>query len=1083
MDRVDISLEAPMSFRFAVLLLVLSTSFPSVLLGQLTSATLTGRVTDSSGSVIPNALVTATDSTTGVITHAETDGQGDYALTGLAPDTYRLIFSKDGFKSYGQNGLIVTVGQRATVNAVLLVGAVSQSVIVEAASDMINLQSPTVSTSIDNKMTQQLPLNGRNVLQLMQLAPDVGPTSSSGYQQNASRPDQANNYAGASGGRGASTSYYLDGALNEDVLTQIANVFPNPDAIQEFSFDTSVYSAKFAGRGGGVMNAVTRGGTNQFHGQLFEFIRNGDLNGRNYFSPVQDGLKRNQFGGTFGGPIRKDKTFAFFSYQGTRIRQNPINSAIVWTAAERNGDFSSDSQQLINPSTGQPFPGNQIPTKLFDPIAAKVLALVPIGAPGTGIVQYLSRLVQNDNQFVVRVDENINQNLRMYASYIYDGLQQPSTSTQGNLLTAVENKNWLSQFAVVNTTYIFNPNLTTTFVASMSRRAGSWTSPPGFTGWTGLGANIPNMVSPGQTSFFLTINNYFSKFWDGVYALPATEGGVGNQWTWVKGAHTLEFGGDILQSKVVKSQDYHGEGNFIFSNALSGDNGLDFLLGKPSTFSQQASFYIVPSRTLPALYFVDTWKAKPRLTFTLGVRWNPFVPVFDSAYHEEAIFSPAAYAAGIHSFQYPTLAPGLLLAGDPGVPSRVVDSNYHLFDPRVGFALDVFGNGRTSLRGGFGMYQDQMTANTINPNFSPFNTNVTFTNPASMENPYQGHVNPFPLPPGPAPKNTPFQIPMAANPMTLGMKAPTIEQWNLTLEQQVLHGSIMRFAYEGQASDHLFGSVEGNAAIYNPAKTQQQNVANYDIRRPMGASFQGLALGQNVGVANFESLTVSLQKQTAHGLSFLMGYRWSKCMDESEEAFFDANAYSTPNPSHDYGPCTFNVTNQVKGSFVWDLPSTHLGWAFANSVLSSWQINGILNLHSGEPFSVLSGVDNSTSGIGLDRADLIGNPHLPGGRSHAQKANEFFNTAAFAKNAVGTFGNTGRDFLVGPGYSAVDLSIARTFKLPFETHFLQFRAESFNLANRVNFSNPTATVTSKANGTISKASDPRILQFALKYSF
>jgi hypothetical protein len=378
-----------------------------------------------------------------------------------------------------------------------------------------------------------------------------------------------------------------------------------------------------------------------------------------------------------------------------------------------------------------------------------------------------------------------------------------------------------------------------------------------------------------------------------------------------------------------------------------------------------------------------------------------------------------------------------------------------------------------------------MTANTINPNFSPFNTNVTFTNPASLENPYQGHVDPFPLPAGPAPTDTPFQIPEAANPFTLGMKAPTIEQWNLTLEQQLLRNSVMRLAYEGQSADHLFGSVEGNAAVYNPVETQQQNVANYNIRRPMGTSYQGLALGRNVGVANFESLTVSLQKQAAHGLTFLTGYRWSRCMDESEEGFFDTDAYSTPNPSNDYGPCTFNVTNQFKGSVVWDLPSTHFGWAFTNEVLSNWQVNGILTLRSGEPFSVLSGVDNSTSGIGLDRADLIGNPHLPSGRSHAATAKEYFNTAAFAENALGTYGDTRRDFIVGPGYEDLDFAVARTFKLPIgpEVQSLQFRAESFNLANRVNFANPTATVSSKADGRITTATDPRILQFALKYSF
>ncbi|MHB8302298.1 MAG: TonB-dependent receptor [Acidobacteriaceae bacterium] len=902
-----------MNYRIGVLLLILSSISPSIVYGQLTSATVSGTVTDSAGASIPGAMVTATDDMTGAVSHAETNAQGSYVVTGLAPDTYRLVFSKDGFSSYQQYGLTITVSQRATVNAVLHVGSVSQSVTVKAASAMLNFQSPTISTTIDTKMTVQLPLNGRDVLQLMQLAPDVGPTAVVSYQQNASRPDQANNFVGASGGRGDSTSYYLDGALNEDALTQIANVYPDPDAIQEFSFATSTFSAKFSGRGGGVMNAVTRGGTNQLHGVLFEFVRNSALNGRTYFSPVQDNLVRNQFGGTLGGPFRKDKIFGFFSYQGTRITQNPINSAIVLTAAQRAGDFSADKKQLVDPSTRKPFPGNQVPTTRFDPIAKKVLAIVPVGAPSTGIVQYLSRFVQNDDQFVARGDEVINQNLRIYASYIHDGLQEPSTSIPGNLLTATTNSTWLSQFGVVNTTYIFSPSLTTTFVTSFSRRSNLSTSPPGFTDWTGFGAKIPDLAPPGRSSFNLLVKNYFSKDWAGSYAIPATEGGVGNQWTWVRSNHTLEFGGDILRSKVVKNQDHLGDGYPVFSNQLSGDNALDFLLGKPSTFTQIASVYIVPTRTLPALYFIDTWKATPRSTLTLGVRWNPFVPVFESAYHEEAIFSPSAYAANIHSSRYPTLPKGLLLAGDPGVPSRVIDSDYYLFDPRVGFALDIFGNGMTSLRGGLGVYQDQMTANTINPNFSPFNTNVLFTNPASIDNPYQGQIDPFPLPRGPAPQNTPFQIPEQANPFTRGMKPPTIQQWNLTLEQQVFHSSVFRIAYEGGASYHLFGSVEGNAAVYNPQKTLQQNLANYNIRRPMGANFQGLALGRDVGRANFNALVVSMQKQTTHGVTFLTGYRWSRCMDESEESFFDRDAYSTPDPSHDYGPCSFNVKNQVKG--------------------------------------------------------------------------------------------------------------------------------------------------------------------------
>lgn len=1072
----------------SVLLLTLST-LPS--LAQLTSATISGRVADASQSAIPGVTVTAVDVANGTTVRGKTDGQGAYVLTALLPDTYRLTFRKDGFQSSVHEGLVITVGQRATVDAVLEVGEVSQSVTVMAESAAVNLQSPTVSTTIDTKMTQELPLNGRNVLQLAQLAPDAGPTSPGPYNQGASRPDLSNAYVGASGGRGDSTAFYLDGALNEDVLTQIPNVFPNPDAIQEFSFDTSVFSAKFAGLGGGVMNAVTRGGTNQIHGVLFEFLRNSALNGRNYFAAAQDGLKRNQFGGTIGGPIRRDKIFGFFSYQGTTVRQNPTSSATVLTAAERAGDFSADTKQLVNPTTGVPYAGNKIDPTTFDPIANKILALLPVGAPGTGQIFYAAPLVENDKQFVGRLDDNVTQNLHLYASYLYDALSEPAKTVADNLLTASNSSGtgtdqyWQSQFAVLNTTYTFSPRLTTTLVASMSRRTNLAKSAPGFPGWSDLGVQIPNLVAPGYSSLSLTIGNYFSAAWDGVYQIPATEGGPASQWTWVKGRHTLEFGGDILWSKVIKNQDYQGDGAFTFSNALSGDNALDFLLGKPSSFVQEANYYEAPTRRLPAAYFVDTWQASQRLVLTLGVRWNPFVPVFDSTYHQAGVFSPVAYANNIHSAAYPTLPPGLLVAGDPGAPSRGIDSNYHLFDPRIGLAYDVFGNGRTSLRAGYGMYQDQMTANMINLNYSPFNVSVSFTNPASTENPYQGQVNPFPVV-KPTPASTPFQIPEAAGPFVLGMKAPTIQQWNLTVEQQMLYSMLFRVAYEGSSADHLFGAVEGNAAVYNPALTQKQNVANYNARRPMGRYYQGLSLNEDVGTANYNALIFSAQRQAARGLTILTGYRWSKCMSEADPGGFNSDVYATPNPHDDRSRCSFDVTNQFKASFVWDIPKTHFGWAPSNAILADWMVNGIFTLRGGQPFTVLSGVDNSTSGIGKDRADLIGNPNLPKGRGHAAEVKAYFNTAAFTANALGTYGNTSRMFLTGPGYSDFDLAITRSFRIPIkmrEQDRLQFRAESFNLANRVNFANPSATVSSKSDGTITSAQDPRILQFGLKYIY
>lgn len=1070
--------------QIPLLLFVLLSNLP----GQRTTATISGTVTDVTGAVVPGARITVTESATGAVVTAEANSDGFYVLTSLSPGTYRLKIERDGFQTYVQENVVVQVGRPVSVNATLQIGTASQTVTVAGETEQVNLRSQTLSYEVTTQMVTQLPLNGRNILQLMTLAPDAGPTASSGYQQGASRPENANSYVGASGGRGDSTSFYLDGGLNEDALTEIANIFPNPDAIQEFSFQTNNYSAKFGGRGGGVMNAVTRGGTNAFHGAAFEFLRNSNLNARNFFAPSQDGLKRNQYGATIGGPIRKDKTFFFFSYQGTKLRVAPTNNvATTATAAQRAGDFSASRAAIVDPVTRVPFPDKQVPVSMFDPIALKILNMVPVGAPGTGVVFYPSRQEQNDNQYVARVDHNIGTKLRLYGSYLFDGLSQPSTSIANNLLTAVPDQYWRSQNVALNATYVFQPTLLVNFVGSLSRRMNRYTGPPGFPGWVELGVNVPKMTTQGSaTSLRLGITNYFSASWNGFYTIPATVGNFGSHWTWIKSNHTFEFGVEIEKSKVVKNQDFLSDGNDTFNAALSGDNLLDFMLGKPSTFTQQQPFYITPERTLPALYAIDTWKVSRRLTLSLGVRWNPFVPVEETTYHQAGLFSMDAYRQGVRSQLYPNLPPGLLVQGDPNVPGKVIPSNYHIFNPRLGFAFDPFGDGKMSIRGGFGIYQDQMTGNTINPNYNPFTITTTIPFPASTQNPYLGQVNPFPIN-RPNPSSLTFPLPMAANPFTYGMAAPTIQQWNFTVERQFPWASLLRVAYEGQESYHLFGAVEGNAAVYDPSLSAADNRRLVNQRRPLGQYYQGLALGQNVGTSSFNALVISVEKRMTQGLTILAGYRWSKCLNESERAFFDANAYSSPNPFFDRGPCSYNVPHQFRLSYAWRIPSfKNLGFV-GKHVIGNWETNGILNVRDGLPFTVSSGIDNSLSGIGMDRADIIGDPLLPDDRAKADKLQRWFNTQAFVTNALGTFGTSSRNLLMGPGLATVDFSVVKVFPLhggPFrEGQALHFRSEFFNLLNRANFNAPNSTVTASTFGRILSAGDPRIIQFGLKFVY
>ena len=391
-----------------------------------------------------------------------------------------------------------------------------------------------------------------------------------------------------------------------------------------------------------------------------------------------------------------------------------------------------------------------------------------------------------------------------------------------------------------------------------------------------------------------------------------------------------------------------------------------------------------------------------------------------------------------------------------------------------------------SIRAGYGIYADQTAANTFNPGYSPFTVNATFAFPVSIENPYQGQYNPFPVE-HPHPARLIFPLPMAAQPFTFGLKDSLVQQWNFTVERQLRWSSLIRTAYEGHAANRLPGGIEGNSAVYNPALSAAANRTGVNSRRPMGQYYQGLILGKNIGTSAFNALNVSVEKRMSQGLTFLAGYRWSKCLNNVNEnaATYTAYAYISTNPRFDRGFCTYNVPQQFRFSYVWLIPAPRSG--LGSHVIGGWQTNGLLTVRSGLPFTVNSGIDNSLSGIGLDRADIIGEPSLSGDRPKAQKVQQWFNTQAFVANALGTFGTSSRNMLRGPNFANIDFSIGRNFPVSKgpngESKQFQFRAEFFNLFNRANFNNPTASTTSSSFGRILSAGDAQIVQLGLKFIY
>lgn len=1065
----------------ALFLLIVVLFCPALGLAQRSSATLSGTVADATGAVIPGARVTAIQTATGQTSSTVTNEVGLFVLPNLAPGPYQVRVEKEGFQTLIQEGLQLQVDQSATLQLTLAVGTQVEAVTVTGEAALVDVRTQTLTTTITPQIIKELPLNGRNVLQLLTLAPDVNVVPSGGiYAQAASRPEALEQRVSVAGGHANSAAFYLDGTSNEDPYTQIANVFPNPDAIQEFSFQTNSYNAKFGGRGGGVVNAVTRSGTNELHGTLFYFTRNHALNARNFFASRDDGLKRHQYGFTVGGPVVRNRTFYFLSWQGSNIRALPTTStAIVPTAAQRTGDFSAIRTQLRDPDNNQPFAGNQIPTARFDPIAMKILANVPNGDPTTGLVYFSRRVRQDAGQWVTRFDHTFSDNLRVYGRYLFDELDEPNPTDRSNWLTATVGRNWRSQSGTVNANWVLSPTLGANFAAGVSRiymtRIG-----PDLPGWTGLGANITNMVMGGSgTALGLSITNYFSISYSGIYRVPRNQYNLNTNWTWIQGNHTLEFGGELIREHNILDQDYLSGGQFAFAGQRSGNNLVDFFLGRPSRYQQNAPLYNSLRRNVPGFYVNDVWKLTRRVHLNLGVRWMAWEPWKDQR-NQVKIFDRAAYAAGTRSNQFINLPPGIFVPGDPGVPERGIEAYYGLFDPRLGLAIDLFGNGRTSLRLGYGLYHDQPTANAYNGQLisPPFNQGVDINFPASLGDPFRGYRNPFPTP-FPPPRDQTFFLPMSVvawDPK--GFTYPATQQWNVTIEHQLPASMLLRLSYAGSQSYHLTAGVEANEAVYIPG---QSTLANTNQRRPM-KEFTTVSLGQSPGTSIYHSMLVQAEKRMSRGLSLIAGFRLAKSIDQSSESVFWTGNYSTSNPFADRGLSSYDIHRQLVGSFVWQIPSPRGLGVLGRHALAGWSLSGIVLVRDGFPFTVFSGIDNNFNGLSGDRADQVADWRLPADRPKGEWLLRYFNPAAFTLNAVGTNGNTGRNALRAPGFANFDVSLAKAFTLR-ESHRIDFRAEFFNLPNRANFGAPAATVTSTIFGRITSAFDPRILQFALKYSF
>ncbi len=1098
---------------FMTCLSVFCSSFPAV--AQRSASSLSGTVTDQSGAVIPAANITVTEITTGVSTTQQTNGQGFYLISNLQAGTYKLRADKAGFGGYERTGIVIQVGQPTTIDMTMKVGAESQQVTVTGAPPLVDTSNETVSFAITPQFTEEMPLDDRQVLQLIALAPDTSahnPSADNYSSQISTRPETVTaGFNTASGeARENSTAFYLDGGLNEDAYTDVANVFPNPDAVEEFTVDTNSYNAKFGGRGGAIVNAVTKGGTNEIHGTAFEYIRNGYVNATNFFATTPDTLKRNQFGFSLGGPVVKDKTFWFGSFQRTTFRYGTnSNIGAGPTADELAGNWSTEvplsTYQLTNPFTGLPFAGNQVNTNLYNATSLALLKLIPTGDPITGTFNFPTVVSQDDNQYVARVDQHLSDKMMISASYLWDRYSNPDIAVPGDILSGGQsgagNQVFTSQHAALNFTYRFGNNLLTTLGATLSRVEYIESGLPQFkNGLSSLTppANYPNWApNLPEVGFYIGGEWNIGAYWNGSLDVIRNQTDISNNWTYVKGHHTIDFGGELPYYESINGQAYVSAGysgwfegpNYNGSN--SGSEPLDFMLGSNEFYEQYVPSYVAPRGQSPAIYGNDTWRVTRRLNLNLGARWEPWLTWADSSAGKiGSQLNLADFNGGIHSARFPNLPPGLLVRGDRGVPNGLAPSDWKLFDPRVGVEWDVLGDGKTSVRAGFGIYHDQPFGRMYNEmtDTLPFNagaqvddfdngTNINAYNPYAAA-PYNGTA-PLPNPPT---KSTvfpePFSFAIGFSPV---FKAPATLQWNLTAEHQFGYGILVRAGYEASESYHMFDSRDINPSTDGTSATRPL----YDG----GLGFSGKAIvNESNDTSSYNAFVISAEKRMTSNFSFLGGFRFAKCIDVGgSDSSFAINEFTDPRrPYLDRGICDSDLKEQYKFAGVWRTPTFEsLGFA-GREFLGGWAISGILSGHDGFPFSVMAYGDPNLDGDSLSRANVSGSPTLSGG-STSQKIAEWFNTAAFTE-PVDSDGNSPRNFLRGPKFVDVDSALIKSFAMPVgpfrETQKIDFRFEAFNVFNHPNLDQPNNNLGGGALfGTITGAQTPRVLQAALKYVF